>query len=116
MVKREIAPKWGSARCGSVQSVIRRDATNYLSGSPGEGRGSVNQVPVRPSACWPELFKGLSIKEVKAVDQAVVNNVLEGWNPTRKEVAKIVSVVRGEVTKEEFWDDLIRNRSSVVRR
>jgi hypothetical protein len=51
---------------------------------------------------WPELFEGLSADEVRAVTDAVANNVLEGWQPTRAEIALLCDQAAGRVGFDEY--------------
>ena len=50
---------------------------------------------------WPELFADLTDTQVRAVVQAIDNNVLEGWDPQREDIEFLTRDARGEFTDEE---------------
>ena len=52
-------------------------------------------------ARWPELFSGLTDRQVRGVVQAIDNNVLEGWDPQREDIEFLTRDARGEFTEAE---------------
>ncbi|MBA5846333.1 antitoxin VbhA family protein [Gordonia amicalis] len=50
---------------------------------------------------WPELFADLTDTQVRAVVQAIDNNVLEGWDPQREDIEFLTRDARGEFTDDE---------------
>ncbi|WP_238423082.1 hypothetical protein [Gordonia sp. 'Campus'] len=50
---------------------------------------------------WPELFSGLTDRQVRGVVQAIDNNVLEGWDPQRDDIEFLTRSARGEFTENE---------------
>lgn len=59
-------------------------------------------VQSRWQSQWAELFEGLSAGEVRAVTDAVANNVLEGWQPTRAEIALLCDHAAGRIGFDEY--------------
>lgn len=50
---------------------------------------------------WPELFRGLTDRQVRGVVQAIDNNVLDGWDPQRDDIEFLTRSARGEFTEGE---------------
>lgn len=63
---------------------------------------------------WPDLFAGLSDEHKRIVNNAIANNVLEGWEPTRGQVEGLVNVVRGELGAEEHIANVCARTRSVA--
>lgn len=61
----------------------------------------------RPSsfvARWPELFEGLSDREVAATVRALVATWSDGGlDPEFEDVKALTDVARGVLTREEYW-------------
>ncbi|WP_288336670.1 hypothetical protein [uncultured Gordonia sp.] len=53
---------------------------------------------------YPDLFAGLTDHEARNVCAAIDNNVLEGWEPTRDDIAILTAEARGDITR----DDVLR--------
>ncbi len=53
---------------------------------------------------FPDLFVGLSARDKWVVEQSLANGRLEGWRPTRDEVAEAVAFQRGELTVQDVLD------------
>ena len=51
---------------------------------------------------WPELFKGLTSKQVWNVQQACAAGQHEGWDPCQEDVRDLVARARGELSSEEL--------------
>ena len=51
---------------------------------------------------WPDLFDGLTAEQHRAVTNAVADNVLEGWRPSRADIQALIDVVRGNTTTEDY--------------
>ena len=43
---------------------------------------------------WPELLDGLTAEQRRAVMTAVADNVVDGWQPSRKDIQALVRVVQ----------------------
>jgi len=61
---------------------------------------------------WPELFDGLTAEQHRAVTNAVADNVLEGWRPSRDDSQALIDVVRGNTTTEDYIN-AVRTGSAV---
>jgi hypothetical protein len=51
---------------------------------------------------WPELFDGLTAEQHRAVTNAVADNILEGWRPSRDDIQALIDVVCGNTTTEDY--------------
>ena len=51
---------------------------------------------------YPDLFAGLTIAQKWNVHNNIANNVMEGWTPTRDNVADLIALTRGDITLEEY--------------
>jgi len=51
---------------------------------------------------WPELLDGLTTEQHRAVTNAVADNVLEGWRPSRDAIQALVDVVTGKISTEDY--------------
>lgn len=51
---------------------------------------------------YPELFAQLDDRQARALHNAISNNVLEGWEPTREDIADQVDVLLGRITDDEL--------------
>lgn len=45
---------------------------------------------------------GLTVAERRIVIHAVADNVLEGWQPKRADIAALIDVVRGKTTTKDY--------------
>lgn len=57
------------------------------------------------SALWrmvDESMAGLSVSDRLAVRAAIANSVLEGWQPTKVEVDRLVAFAAGAITIEHY--------------
>lgn len=52
---------------------------------------------------WPELFEGLTSRQRRSVVQAYAANWHEGWNPNEFDVKNLTDVVRGTITRVEYF-------------
>ncbi|GAA1890441.1 hypothetical protein [Williamsia serinedens] len=57
---------------------------------------------------YPELFAQLDDRQARALHNAISNNVLEGWKPTRDDIADQIDVILGRITDEELFARAIR--------
>ncbi len=51
---------------------------------------------------YPDLFAELTIEQKWSVHNTIANNEMEGWEPTRDNVADLIALTRGLITLEEF--------------
>lgn len=51
---------------------------------------------------YPELFGQLDDRQARALHNAISNNVLEGWEPTRDDIADQIDVIVGRITDGEL--------------
>ena len=51
---------------------------------------------------WPELYAGLTAEQRSHVSGVLANGRLEGWSPTRDEVADLTAHARGEISRPEY--------------
>ncbi len=77
-------------------------------------------VPCRYAQRWPELFAPLDDDQKRGVSQALANGRLEGWQPTRDEVADLIARERGLLSFEQYKQRvldraLVRADAAVVR-
>lgn len=63
----------------------------------------MNDSGLHVAKLWPELFVGLSDRQIEAIENACGANWHEGWEPNREDVADLCALVRGEITREELW-------------
>lgn len=61
---------------------------------------------------YPDLFAGLTDHEALAIAAAVDNNVLEGWQPSRDDLAILTAEARGDISR----DDLLREARGEISR
>ncbi|MGC4934453.1 hypothetical protein ACLQ3C_12300 [Gordonia sp. DT30] len=61
-------------------------------------------MPTTWTRTYPDLFAGLTNDQAGNVSAAIDNNVLEGWEPTRDDIAILTAHARGDITR----DDLLR--------
>ncbi|CAM3275574.1 antitoxin VbhA family protein [Williamsia muralis] len=52
--------------------------------------------------CYPDLFAGLTDQQKWNVHNNIASHVMEGWEPTRGNVADLIALTRGLITLEEF--------------
>ena len=52
---------------------------------------------------WPELFEGLSDREVAATVRALSSMGEGGWEVGFEEVKALTDVSRGAMSREEYW-------------
>lgn len=57
---------------------------------------------------YPELFAQLDDRQARALHNAISNNVLEGWKPTRDDIADQIDVILGRITDEELFARALR--------
>ena len=50
---------------------------------------------------YPELFAELTDTQARSVHDAIANSVLEGWEPTRENVAEQVAHAAGRLSIDE---------------
>ena len=55
----------------------------------------------------PDLFTDLTAQQKRALNSAISNAVLEGWDPTREDVELQVKYARGELTSEQILAEQI---------
>lgn len=51
---------------------------------------------------YPDLFAELTIEQKWSVHNTIASNAMEGWEPTRDNVADLIALTRGAITLEEF--------------
>lgn len=51
---------------------------------------------------YPDLFAELTIEQKWSVHNTIANNEMEGWEPTRDNVADLIALTRGDITLEEY--------------
>lgn len=51
---------------------------------------------------YPDLFGQLDDRQARALHNAISNNVLEGWEPTREDIADQIDVILGRITDDEL--------------
>ena len=51
---------------------------------------------------FPDLLAQLDDRQARALHNAIANNVLEGYQPTRADVADQVDVILGRITDDEL--------------
>ena len=51
---------------------------------------------------YPDLFAELTIEQKWSVHNTIASNEMEGWEPTRDNVADLIALTRGLITLEEF--------------
>ncbi|MGJ0121718.1 hypothetical protein ACQ7HM_21155 [Williamsia sp. MIQD14] len=51
---------------------------------------------------YPELFADLTDAQARSVHNAIANGVLEGWEPTRADVAEQCDAAAGRIGIEEI--------------
>lgn len=51
---------------------------------------------------WPELFVALTVSQRRILDNAIADNVLEGWEPTRADVEDLIGFVRGDLSIADY--------------
>lgn len=51
---------------------------------------------------YPDLFAELTIEQKWSVHNTIANNVMEGWTPTRDNVADLIALTRADITLEEY--------------
>ena len=51
---------------------------------------------------YPDLFAGLTDQQKWNVHNNIASHVMEGWEPTRGNVADLIALTRGLITLEEF--------------
>ncbi|MGC4933251.1 hypothetical protein ACLQ3C_06170 [Gordonia sp. DT30] len=61
---------------------------------------------------YPDLFAGLTEHDALDITAAVDNNVLEGWEPTRDDIAILTAEARGAISR----DDLLRQARGEITR
>ncbi|UZF59289.1 hypothetical protein LH935_28300 (plasmid) [Gordonia polyisoprenivorans] len=61
---------------------------------------------------YPDLFTGLTDHQARNVSAAIDNNVLEGWEPTRDDIAILTARARGDISR----DDLLREARGDITR
>lgn len=59
-------------------------------------------TPCRYARRWPELFAPLDDDQKWSVSQALANGRLEGWEPTREEVADLIDRAREVISADEY--------------
>ena len=67
---------------------------------------------VDPSAVWrlvDESVASLPASDSLAVRTAVVNSVLEGWQPTKVDVDRLAAFAAGTITLEEYRAWVLRD-------
>lgn len=57
---------------------------------------------------YPELFAQLDDRQARALHNAISNNVLEGWEPTRDDIADQIDAILGRITDDELLSRAIR--------
>ena len=62
----------------------------------------------RYSEQYPELFAPLTKRQVFDVEQALANGRLEGWQPSREEIADLVDGALGRLSPEEHLQRALR--------
>ena len=60
---------------------------------------------------YPELFAGLTIDQKWSVHNTIATNEMEGWEPTRANVADLIALTRGTITLEEY---VLRGRAALA--
>lgn len=50
---------------------------------------------------WPDLLTDLTEDQAHAIRQVIASSALEGYTPTRAEVAELARLARGEVTADQ---------------
>lgn len=65
---------------------------------------------------FPDLFMGLSARDKWVVEQSLANGRLEGWQPTREEVADATAYQRGDLTVEQVIDRTIERVTGSARK
>ncbi len=66
---------------------------------------TATRVPVKPldlEAKWPEIFEGMTPRQVRAVVQTVASSWHEGRQPEREHTARLAARVRGDLSKAEY--------------
>ena len=51
---------------------------------------------------YPDLFAELTIEQKWSVHNTIASNEMEGWEPTRDNVADLIALTRGLITLDEF--------------
>jgi len=51
---------------------------------------------------WPDLFDGLTVEQRETVTEVCANDWLEGWDPTRDDVADLVALTTGQIDGAEY--------------
>lgn len=62
----------------------------------------MTRTPCRYERRWPELFARLDDQQKQNLSAVLANGRLEGWEPTRDEVADLVADALGEISEEEY--------------
>lgn len=66
---------------------------------------AATQAPAKPldlEARWPEIFDGMTPRQVHTVVQIVASSWHEGREPDRDHTARLAARVRGELSKAEY--------------
>jgi hypothetical protein len=58
--------------------------------------------PCRYAQRWPELFEPMTDEQKQRVSDVLANGRLEGWEPTREDVADLVDRELGRIDTVEF--------------
>ena len=53
-------------------------------------------------AKWPEIFEGMTPRQVRTVVQTVASSWHEGREPEREHTARLAARVRGDLSKAEY--------------
>lgn len=51
---------------------------------------------------WPELFEGLTTKQLKAASNTIAANLHEGWEPTYDDIRDLTDYARGRIDDDEY--------------
>ncbi|MFT4187347.1 MAG: hypothetical protein QM621_02040 [Aeromicrobium sp.] len=54
-----------------------------------------------PTTLWPDLFDGLSEREVFDITNIIGMGHQEGWNPTREETENLILAYQGKIDAAE---------------
>ena len=84
-----------------------------VAGNIGEGESAMAEFSFEP--LYPDLFEGLSERDKWVVEQSLANGRLEGWHPTREEVATATAFQRGELTADQVIDQTIHRVTGSAR-
>lgn len=52
---------------------------------------------------FPDLFAGLTDDQASGITNALANGYLEGWQPTREQVADLIAVELGQISEDEYF-------------